>query len=160
MLYVSWDMECNAQNFLSFCTIFCPCTPEKSKFWENGDIVILHMYNINDNHVMYCSWDIECNRQIFLSFWTIFSPFTPLKTWKIKILKKWKNHLEILSFYTCTINDNHVMSGSWDMKYGGQNFLSFWTVFCPFTLTTTQKIKILKNWKECLETLSFYACVP
>ena len=29
-----------------------------------------------------------------------FCPFTPLTTWKIKILKKWKQHLEI-SFHTC-----------------------------------------------------------
>ena len=36
----------------------------------------------------------------FLSFWAIFCPFTPLTTQKIKILKKWKRHLEILSFYT------------------------------------------------------------
>ena len=42
----------------------------------------------------------------------------------------------------------------------GQNFLSFWTIFCPFTLLTTQKIKSLKNWKKRLEILSFYICVP
>ena len=28
-----------------------------------------------------------------------------------------------------------------------QSFLLFWTIFCPFTLLTTQKIKILKKWK-------------
>ena len=41
-----------------------------------------------------------------------------------------------------------------------QNFLSFWTIFCPFTLLTTQKIKSLKNWKKRQEILSFYTCVP
>ena len=40
------------------------------------------------------------NRQNFLSFWAIFFPFTPLTTQKIKILKKWKKILELLSFYT------------------------------------------------------------
>ena len=50
--------------------------------------------------MMYGSWDMECNGQNFLSFWTIFCPFTPLTTQKIKILKKWKKHLEISSFYT------------------------------------------------------------
>ena len=30
-----------------------------------------------------------------------------------------------------------------------QNFLSFWTIFCPFTPSlTNQKIKILKKWKK------------
>ena len=39
-------------------------------------------------------------RQNISSFWPIFCPFTSLTTKKIKILKKWKNHLEILSVYT------------------------------------------------------------
>ena len=30
--------------------------------------------------------------------------------------------------------------------------------FLPFCLLTTQKIKILKKWKKCQETLSFYIC--
>ena len=55
--------------------------------------------NINDSHMMCGSSDMDCNRQNFLSFWTIFA-FTPLTTQKMKILKKWKTCLEILSFYT------------------------------------------------------------
>ena len=150
-------------------------------------------------------------------FWTVFCSFTSLTTRKIKILKKWKNRLEILSFYTCapkmttiwcmvpeilsaanrnffilyhfltfyplnnlknqnfdkmkktpgdiiilhtcTINDNHMMYGSWDMKCEEHNFLSFWTIFCPFTSLTTLQIKILKKCKKHLEMLSFYTCV-
>ena len=38
--------------------------------------------------------------------------------------------------------------GSWDMEHDGQNFLSFRAIFCPFTLLTPQKIKILKKWKN------------
>ena len=93
-------------------------------------------------------------------FWSIFCPFTPL-TWKIKILNNWKKLLEIVSFYTSapSINDNHMMNGFWDMKRNGQNFLSFWTVFCPFTPLTPQKIKILKNWKNPQEISSFYTSV-
>ena len=49
--------------------------------------------------MMYVSLDLECNRQNFLSFWTIFCTFTPLTTKKFKILKNWKKHLEISSFY-------------------------------------------------------------
>ena len=60
----------------------------------------------------------------------------------------------------CTINDNHMMYGSWDMEYDGQNLLSFWTICCLFTPLTTWKIKISKKWKKHLEILSFYTCVP
>ena len=114
-----------------------------------GDIIILHMHSKNGNHMMYVSWDIDCDGKNSLSFWTIFCPLTPLTAWKIKILKKWKKkHGDIIILQKCTINDNHMIYGSWVMKHDTQNFLPFWTVFCPFTLLTTQKIKILKNWKE------------
>ena len=53
--------------------------------------------------------------------------------------------------HMCTINDNHMMYGSWDTKHDGQNFLSFWTFFCPSTPLTTQKMKILKKWRNSLE---------
>ena len=142
-----------------------------------GDI-ILHKCNTNDNHIIYGSWDNERNGQSFLSSWTIFC-----KIWKIKILKRTKKHLEILSlstcvpqmtitwhmvpeiwsmtdrifchfglflpFYTpnnpknqnfeklkkmpwdiiilnmCTINDNHMMYGSWDIEHDTPNLWYF-----------------------------------
>ena len=34
------------------------------------------------------------------------------------------------------------------MKRDRQNVLSFWTIFCPFTVLTAQKIKIKKKMKE------------
>ena len=40
------------------------------------------------------------------------------------------------------------MYGSWDMEDKGQNFLSSWTIFCPFTPVTTQKIKTFKKMKK------------
>ena len=68
---------------------------EKMKKWPE-EIIILHLCTTNDNHIMHGSWDLEHKRLIFL----LFLPFYPLKSWKIKILKKWKKHLEISSFYT------------------------------------------------------------
>ena len=60
----------------------------------------------------------------------------------------------------CTIDDNHMMYGSCDMEHEGQNFLSFWTIFCTFTPLITQKVKTLKKLKKHLEILSLYTCVP
>ena len=108
MVYGSWEMGCNRQNFFSFWTAFCPFTPPNNLKNQNfekmkktsGDAIILHTCNKNDNHMMYGSWDTERNRQTFFSFWNIFYPFT-LLTQKIKILKKWKKQLKILSLYTC-----------------------------------------------------------
>ena len=50
--------------------------------------------------------------------------------------------------HMCTINDNHVTYGSWDMGHDRHNFLSFWTIFCPFTLLTAWKMNISKNEKN------------
>ena len=107
MMYGSWDMKCNKQNFLSFRVMFCPFTPLTSQkitiflkmTTTPGDIIILHKCTINDNHMIYGFRDMKCNSQNILWFWAIFCHFTPLTTQKIKILKK-KNHLEISSFHT------------------------------------------------------------
>ena len=52
---------------------------------------------------------------------------------------------DIIILQMRTINYSHMMYGSCDMKCNRQNFLSFWSTFCPFTPLTTRKIKILKN---------------
>ena len=116
---------------------------EKMKKKNTGDIIILHMCTINDNHIMYGSWDIECDRQNFLSFWTIFHPFTPLTTQKIKILKNWKKTGDIIILHKCTKNHDHIPYCSSDMPCNRFNcYFSFWAIFCPFISLTAQKIKI------------------
>ena len=61
----------------------------------------------------------RCN--CYFSFFLFFFLLLPLPTAKrkIKILKKWKNYLEISLFYIClaTKNYDQMMSGFWDM-YG------------------------------------------
>ena len=39
---------------------------------------------------------------------------------------------DILIWHMWTINHNHTMHGSWDMKCVVNRILSFWTVFLPF----------------------------
>ena len=63
--------------------------------------IILHVCATNSNHMIHGSWDMVRSRQNILSIGTILYPFTPLTTQKTKILKKWKKHLEISSFYSC-----------------------------------------------------------
>ena len=93
MMNGSSDMKCKGQNFCHlncFCS-FTPEQPEKSNFWKKEktprDIIILHMFTINDNHWIFC----------------YFGPFFALTIQRIKILQKWKTHLEILSFYTSVL---------------------------------------------------------
>ena len=123
------------------------------------DIIILHVYNKQQSYdvwfLRYGVWQTE-----FLPFWTIFCNSIPLTPKNQNFKKMKKPPGDIITLHMCTINRNHIMYSSWDMKCDWQNFLSFWTVFCPFTPITTQKIKTLKNWKKHLEILSFYTSVP
>ena len=118
-----------SDHFLPF---YPPNKPKNQNFEKMKklprDIIILHRCNINDNHMMYGSWDTEANRQIFLSFWTIFCPFTSLTNKKIKIWKNEKTPRDIIILHMCTINDNHMMYGSWDMKHVTDR------IFCHFGL--------------------------
>ena len=94
--------------------------------------------------------------RIFCHFGLFFAllhppPPPPLTTWKIKILKKQENFFEkiqgyIIILHTFTVNENHMMYGSSDMKHNRENFFSFWTIFCPFTLFCS--FKILNNEKN------------
>ena len=69
MMYGSWCMEHDKQNFLSFWTFFSPFPPlttheikiKKTKQKKPPGDIILHKCNINDNQMMYCSWDLKCD---------------------------------------------------------------------------------------------------
>ena len=80
-----------------------PYAPRKSKFRKNEKSTwrYYHFTNINDSHMRHGSSGMQCNRQNFFVILDCFMPFYPLPTWKVQILKQWKKHLEILSFYTC-----------------------------------------------------------
>ena len=107
MMYGSWNIRHNGQNFLLFWAIFILLTLlttqkikilkkwKKTKQKTPGDIIILHLGTTNDNHMMYGYWDTERDRQNFFSFWINLPP----NYQEIKILKKWKKRLEIWSFY-------------------------------------------------------------
>ena len=81
--------------------------------------------------IWYCSWNIRCHRHKSLSFWAICCPSSPLTTWKIKLLKLKKTPEDIIILHILTINDNHMMYGSWDMEYNRQNFLPFYPPMDP-----------------------------
>ena len=123
-----------------------------------GDIIILHMCTKNHNHMRYDSWDTVWGRRRFLSFWAIFCPFTtppPLTTWKIKILKKWKKHLERSSW----------SYDVWFLRYKVRQTEAFVILghFLPFDLTNNlknQNFEKKKKKQKNMEILSFYTCVP
>ena len=160
MMYGSWDIKCDRIFFLilDYILPFYSSNNQENLNFEKmknmpGDIT-LHMCTINENLMMYGSWDMEHDRHNFLSFCNIFCtltlpPSTPPSNSRNQSSENMKKKLgDIITLHMCTINDNHMMYGSWDMECNRQNLFSFWIVFCSFTPLTTRKIKILKNGRN------------
>ena len=144
--------------------------PPKSKFAKNvkntWKYPFTHLYHKSRS---YDAWFVRYEAQetvFFLSFWAVFWPWPykqPKKSKFWKTVKKKKKILEILSFYTCATNDNHMMHGSQDIESNRQNFLSFWANFCPFfpfTTRTTWKVKILSKKSLFCHFGLFFALIP
>ena len=114
MMYGLRDIKCDRQNCLSFWTDFCPFTPPNNLKNQNfeklknipGDIISFYTSAPKIMIMCYTVLDMACDRcNCYFLFWAIFfallPPPPPWTAQKIKILKKWKTHLEILSFYIC-----------------------------------------------------------
>ena len=129
-------------NYGSFFALLLPPTKNpKNKNFDKmkkiaGDISILTMCT-KTTIIWGTVPEKMSGKQNFLLFWTIFCPFTPLTTQKIKILKKWKK-----AYYHFTLLHHKWRSYDvWFLRHGVRQteFLSFWTIFCPFNPLTTQK---------------------
>ena len=151
-MYGAWQTEffVIVDHFLHFYPPSNPKNPNFDKMKEPPEnIITLHTCTINDDHMMYASWVMKRDRQNFLSFWSVFLPFYPpptnLENQNIEKMKKkaWR-------YYDFTqVYHKWQSYNVWFLRYEAwqTEFLSFWTAFCPFTPLTTQKIKILKNWR-------------
>ena len=109
-----------------------------------GDVIILHMCTINENHYAAQFLGFEAWQARFFLILDHFLPFYPLATQNNKILKKWKkkkNPGDIIILLKCNIND--MTYDSWDVQ-----FLSFWAIFSHFTPLATLKIDILKKFQK------------
>ena len=85
-------------------------------------------------------WSVS--NRIFCHFGQFFALLPPNNPKNQNFEKMKKIPRDIIILHMCTINDNHMMHGSWDIESDGQIFLSFWTIFCPFNALTTLKNQI------------------
>ena len=116
---------------------YSPNNPKNENFEKlkkvPGDIFILQMFTINDNHILYGYWAMKRDGQNFLSFWTVFcSGGTPDNPKNTKIEKLKKTLGDIIILYMCPRNVNHIMYGSWDTERDRQIFFVTLDHFLPF----------------------------
>ena len=84
MIYDSWDMEHDRQNFLSVWTIFCHFTPLKPwkikilKKWKKtpGNIIILHKCTKNHD-ICYTVLEIQCVTDVIIFYFGLFFALLP-----------------------------------------------------------------------------------
>ena len=123
-------------------TFLCPPNNPENQIFEKmkinpGDIIILHIkYHKSKSYdiwfLRYGVWQIE-----FFSFWIIFCPFTPRsptnnpKNQNFEKMKRTPRDIIIL--HKCTVNDNHMIYGSWDIDCNRQIFFVILGHFLPFT---------------------------
>ena len=91
------------------------------------------------------TYRMDATDRIFCHFFYRFLHFDPLTIRKIK-MRKTPGDISILQM--CTINDNHMVHGSWDVEPDGQNVLPFY----PW------KIKILKMQKKTPGDIILHKC--
>ena len=155
-IYGTWQTKVFVilDHFLSF---YPPNNPKNQNFEKMKKppwgITILHMFTLNENHMMYGSWDSECNEQNFLLHWTVFCPFTPLTTWEIKTLEKWKKLQEISSFYTNVPKIMIICYTVPRIRCVTDIIFIFYVglFFALLPLYQTKKAKTFKKWKTHLE---------
>ena len=134
---------------------FDPPNPKDQNFEKMkktlGHIIILHLCTTNDDHMMHGFWNIKHDRQ---NFFDILCYSVLLPHWqpeKSKMKKNgWRYHFTLghHKWQSCVVPE------IWSMT--DKTFLTL-DHFLPFYPLTTQKIKILKIWKD---ISSFYTSVP
>ena len=73
-----------------------------------GDIIILHMHTINNNHMMYGSGYMKRDR-LFCHFGPFFAPLRP-NNLKNQNFEKLKNMpVDIIPLQKCTKNHDHML---------------------------------------------------
>ena len=92
--------------------------------------------------------------RIFCHFGPFFALLAPNNTKKQNFEKIKKSPGDVLILHMCTINESHMMYGSWDIECNRQNYLSFWTVPDNPKNQNFEKLK-----KKHLETSSLYTSV-
>ena len=100
-----------------FLPFYPPNDPENQNFEKMkkmpGDVVLLHLCNINEDYMIYEFWNKRHDR-IFCHFGPFFARWSPWHL-KTKILKNWKKDLEISithMLHKWQLND------VWFLRYG------------------------------------------
>ena len=134
-------------HFRPFFALLDPWKNGKSEFCKNEKNLWRYYHYTNVLHKWQSyniwSWDMECDKTQFvviLGHFLMFYPHDNLENHHFEKMKKIPRDIIIL--HMCTINDNHIKYGSWDMEH----IESLGATFCPLIpLIQPRKSKFWKN---------------
>ena len=137
-------------NFKSFFAPLPPKILKNEKFcWRYHHFTQVYQ-KLQSYHVQFLRYGMRQTE-----FFVILGHFLPLHLLpndpeNQNFKKEWKKCLEISSFYTYirTINEDHIIYGSWNKRCDRQKFLSFWAIFCPFSPPDNQENQNFKTEKK------------
>ena len=121
-----------------FFALFPPMDPENQNFEKMKknpkDIIILHMHHKWQScDVWFLAYGVKWTEFFVIldRFLPFYAPNNP-KNQHYEKLKKKQTPGDIINLHMSTINDNHMMYGSWDIKHDGQNFFVILNHFLSF----------------------------
>ena len=151
----AWFLRCRVRKIESFVILGCflpfcppPNNPDSQNFKKMkktpGDIIILHISTINENHDL---WFLRYGvRQTeFFLILDHFLPFylpPPNNPENQNFVKNGNKYLvpgDIIILHKCTKYDKHMIYGFWDMKHNRQIFFVILGQFLPFYPTSNPK---------------------
>ena len=130
----------------------------------SGDVIILHKWTIDDNHMMYGSWDEVQQTECFVILGH-FLPFYFHNNPENQNFEKWKKHLEMSSFYTFVSQAKIIwciVPEIWSAtdRICATGFFVILGHFLPFDLTNNPKNRNLEKMEDLDISSSFYTSAP
>ena len=122
---------------------FSPKQPRKTIFWRKKILGCHHFTYVYQKSRSYGVCFLRYGARqtqffVILDYYLLFYfPSNP-ENQNLEKIEKLREDFIILLMRT--INENHMMYGSWDMECDVQNLLSFWTISWPFNTLATWKI--------------------
>ena len=117
--------------------ILPPTNPKNQDFkkWKNFTHVYQksQSYDVRSGVIWSATYIWSATDRIFCHYRPFFALSPPYGPRKSKF-EKMKKTLEDVILQVFTINDSHMIYGFSDVECNRQIVLSFWTIFCPFTL--------------------------
>ena len=150
MIYSFWYIKQNILKLVilgHFVPFYLPKTPKNQNFEKWKLLLEISFYTVYQKSIISCTvLEIQSETNKIFCYFRLFFAFLPVHPndpKNKKFFKKIKKISgDIIHFtYMCTINEFHMIYGSWNIRCDRQKDLPFCAIFCLFTPYSPRKSK-------------------